>query len=258
MGDSMKPSAGSVERAFTILEFLNSSKRGWNISEMSRKLKIPKSTTHVLVSTLDQLGYIKQQYQSSRRFQLSSKMFSLGRRALEATPLPDIALPHLRWLVQESKLTTHVGILEKKQVVFVQKIDGPGIIKFDTYIGKCSQLHCTGLGKILLAFQPEETILSLLLNYPFHRFTKRTISSQAAFLTELARVRQNGYAMDDEEEELGIRCIAAPIFTSGEVSAAVSVTGTTAQIRIEDMERLVTLAKRTAAKISAAAGDIAH
>ncbi len=64
--------------------------------------------------------------------------------------------------------------------------------------------------------------------------------------------------MDDEEEELGIRCIAAPIFTSGEVSAAVSVTGTTAQIRIEDMERLVTLAKRTAAKISAAAGDIAH
>jgi DNA-binding IclR family transcriptional regulator len=257
MGVLTKPSAGSVERAFTILEFLNSSKRGWNISEMSRKLKIPKSTTHVLVSTLDQLGYIKQ-YQSSRRFQLSSKMFSLGRRALEATPLPDIALPHLRWLVQESKLTTHVGILEKSQVVFVQKVDGPGIIKFDTYIGKCSQLHCTGLGKILLAFQPEETIQSVLLNYPFHRFTKRTISTQATFLAELARVRQNGYAMDDEEEELGIRCIAAPIFSSGEVTAAVSVTGTTTQIRIEDIERLVTLAKCTAAKISAAAGDVAH
>ena len=78
------------------------------------------------------------------------------------------------------------------------------------------------------------------------------------FLAELARVRQNGYAMDDEEEELGIRCIAAPIFSSGEVSAAVSVTGTTTQIRIEDIERLVTLAKCTAAKISAAAGDIAH
>jgi DNA-binding IclR family transcriptional regulator len=257
MAVSTKPSAGSVQRAFTILEFLNSSKRGWNISEMSRKLKIPKSTTHVLVSTLDQLGYIKQ-YQSSRRFQLSSKMFSLGRRALEATPLPDIALPHLRWLVQESKLTTHVGILEKSQVVFVQKVDGPGIIKFDTYIGKCSQLHCTGLGKILLAFQPEETIQSILLNYPFHRFTKRTISTQATFLAELARVRQNGYAMDDEEEELGIRCLAAPIFSSGEVCAAVSVTGTTTQIRIEDIERLVTLAKCTAAKISAAAGDVAH
>jgi IclR family KDG regulon transcriptional repressor len=257
MGASTKPSAGSVERAFSILEFLNSSRRGWNISEMSRKLKIPKSTTHVLVSTLDQLGYIKQ-YQSSRRFQLSSKMFSLGRRALEATPLPDIALPHLRWLVQESKLTAHVGILEKNQVVFVQKIDGPGIIKFDTYIGKCSELHCTGLGKALMAFQSEETIQNSLLNYPFHRFTKRTISSQATFLAELARVRQNGYAMDDEEEELGIRCIAVPIFFAGEVTAAVSVTGTTTQIRIEDIERLVMLAKCTAAKISAASGDMAH
>jgi DNA-binding IclR family transcriptional regulator len=257
MGVSSKPSAGSVERAFTILEFLNSSKRGWNISEMSRKLKIPKSTTHVLVSTLDQLGYIKQ-YQSSRRFQLSSKMFSLGRRALEATPLPEIAVPHLRWLVQESKLTAHVGILEKSQVVFVQKVDGPGIIKFDTYVGKCSQLHCTGLGKVLLAFQPEEIIQSLLLNYPFHRFTKRTISALPTFMAELARVRQSGYAMDDEEEELGIRCIAAPIFSEGEVTAAVSVTGTTTQIRIEEIERFVTLAKCTAAKISAAAGDVAH
>ena len=257
MGGAAKPSSGSVERAFTILEFLNSSKRGWNISEMSRKLKIPKSTTHLLVTTLDQLGYIKQ-YQSSRRFQLSSKMFSLGRRALEATPLPDIAVPHLRWLVQESKLTTHLGILEKNQVVFIQKVDGPGIIKFDTYIGKCSQLHCTGLGKILLAFQAEETIQQLLLNYPFHRFTKRTIASHSTFVAELARVRQNGYAMDDEEEELGIRCIAAPIFSSGEVIAAVSVTGTTTQIRMEDLERLVTLAKCTAAKISSANGDVAH
>jgi DNA-binding IclR family transcriptional regulator len=257
MGVATKPSAGSVERAFTILEFLNSSKRGWNISEMSRKLKIPKSTTHVLVSTLDQLGYIKQ-YQSSRRFQLSSKMFSLGRRALEATPLPDMALPHLRWLVQESKLTAHVGILEKNQVVFVQKVDGPGIIKFDTYIGKCSQLHCTGLGKVLLAFQPEELTRALLRDYPFNRFTKKTISSQPVFLAELERVRQNGYSMDDEEEELGIRCIAAPIFSAGSFVAAVSVTGTTIQIRMEDIEKVVTLTRCAAAKISAATGDVSH
>src|SRR5690348_6876817 len=145
-----KCGTGSVERAFMILEFLNASNRGWNISEMSRKLNIPKSTTHVLVSTLGQLGYIKQA-QSSRRFQLSTKMFGLGRRALNAMPLPEAALPHLRALVQETQLTAHVGILEKNQVVFVQKADGPGFIKFDTYIGKCSELHCTGLGKALLA-----------------------------------------------------------------------------------------------------------
>lgn len=250
MEASNKPSAGSVERAFTILEFLNSSRRGWNISEMSRRLNIPKSTTHVLVSTLDQLGYIKQ-YQSSRRFQLSPKMFGLGRKALEATPLPDVALPHMRWLVQETKLTAHVGILEKRQVVFVQKVDGPGVIKFDTYIGKCSELHCTGLGKSLVAFQPEEALHSLLTNYSFNRFTKKTIATQSGFLAELARVRQLGYSIDDEEEELGIRCVAAPIMSAGVVMAAVSVTGTTTQLRMEDIERVVALTKCAAVRISA-------
>jgi DNA-binding IclR family transcriptional regulator len=246
---SKTPSAGSVERAFTILELLNSSRRGWNISEMSRKLGIPKSTTHVLVSTLDQLGYIKQ-YQSSRRFQLSPKMFGLGRKALDATPLPEIALPYMRWLVQETKLTAHLGILEKRQVVFIQKVDGPGIIKFDTYVGKCSELHCTGLGKSLAAFQPEETLQALLASYPFNRFTKKTIATQAGFLAELARVRQLGYSIDDEEEELGIRCIAAPIISRSGIVGAVSVTGTISQLRMEDVDHVVALTKQAALRIA--------
>lgn len=255
MAISTKANAGSVQRAFVILEFLNSSSRGWNISEMSRKLKIPKSTTHVLVSTLDQLGYIRQ-CPSSRRFQLSTKMYGLGRKALNTTPLPEAALPHLRWLVQETQLTAHIGILEKNQVVFVQKVDGPGFIKFDTYIGKCSELHCTGLGKTLLAFQANETIQSLLSNYAFGRFTKNTISTKSAFLAELARVQSSGYSIDDEEEELGVRCIAAPIFSSTALLAAVSVTGTTPQIRVEDIEKTVAATKRAAAKISIAAAGM--
>lgn len=253
MLNTSKPVAASVERAFSILEFLNSSKRGWNISEMSRKLNIPKSTTHVLITTLDQLGYVRQ---SSRRFQLSTKMFGLGRNAVTENALPHIALPHLRWLMQETKLTAHVGILEKSQVVFVQKVDGPGIIKFDTYVGKCSALHCTALGKALLAYLGEEKIEALLANYSFDRFTKRTIASHTAFLNELARVRQQGFAMDDEEEELGIRCIAAPIFVAGNVVGAVSMTGTTTQIRMEEINKFITAAKCAAARISAVAADL--
>jgi DNA-binding IclR family transcriptional regulator len=249
MGTSSKPCVASVERAFCILELLNSSTRGWNISEMSRKLEIPKSTTHVLVSTLDQLGYVRQQ-KSTRRYQLSTKMYGLGRRSLNDTPLPNSALPHLRWLVQETGFTAHVGVLAKNQVVFVQKVDGPGIIKFDTYIGKCSYLHCTGLGKSLVAFQSEESIDALLANYSYNRFTRKTIASRSAFLAELARVRQLGYSMDDEEEELGIRCVAAPVFSVGNPSAAVSVTGTTSQMRMEDVDKVVALTKQAAARIS--------
>lgn len=246
---SGKPNVESVQRAFSILELLNNSKRGWNISEMSRKLEIPKSTTHILVSTLDQLGYIRHG-QSSRRFQLSTKMFGLGHRSLAATPLPEIALPQLSWLVQATGLTAHVGILEKNQVVFVQKVDGPGFIKFDTYIGKCSELHCTAIGKSLIAFQPENAIEELLTNYTFNRFTRNTISSRSAFLLELARVRQAGYSMDNEEEELGIRCVSVPISSAMGVAAAVSLTGTVNQIPMDNIEKIVVLARRAAAKIA--------
>lgn len=239
----------SVERAFAILEFLNSSRRGWNISEMSRKLGLPKSSTHVLFSTLDRLGYITE-YQSSRRYQLSPKLYGLGRRALEATPLPIIALPHLHWLVQQTNLTAHVGILEKRQVVFIQKVDGPGIIKFDTYIGKCSPLHCTGLGKSLVAFRPDKEIEALLEKYTFSRFTKQTISSCSAFVTECERIRRAGYSIDDEEEELGIRCIAAPILVEGVAVAAVSVTGTTAQMQHDMIPSVVSKAMSAAGRIA--------
>jgi DNA-binding IclR family transcriptional regulator len=240
----------SVERAFAILEFLNSSRRGWNISEMSRKLGIPKSSTHVLFSTLDRLGYIKE-IQASRRYQLSPKLYGLGRRALEAAPLPIIALPHLHWLVQQTNLTTHVGILEKRQVVFVQKVDGPGFIKFDTYVGKCSPLHCTGLGKSLVSFQPEEELESLLEKYNFNRFTKKTISSHAAFMAECARIRRSGYSIDDEEEELGVRCVAVPILSDGIAVAAISATGTTAQMPQENIANVVSKTMCAAARIAA-------
>jgi DNA-binding IclR family transcriptional regulator len=248
---SNQPNAVAVQRAFAILELLDSSRRGWNISEMSRKLSIPKSTTHVLVLTLERLGYIRR-YRSSRRYQLSLKIFALGREVLKTMPLPELALPHMRWLVEETKLTAHLGILERNHVVFIQKVDGPSMIKFDTYIGKRSHLHCTGLGKSLLAYQPDEVLQALLSNHSFHRFTEKTIVSWQAFRKELSKVRQMGYSMDDEEEELGVRCLASPILAaSGETLAAVSVTGTTSQIRAEETKKLGNLVRQGAARIAA-------
>lgn len=224
----------SVQRSFAILEFLNASRRGWNISELSRKLDIPKSSTHVLINILSGLGYI-QQIQSSNRFQLSHKLYGLGQRALHATPLSEVVLPHLHWLVQQTSLTAHAGILEKNHVVFIQKVDGHGLVKFDTYIGKCSPLHCTSLGKALLSSQTPEILESTLSKYAFDRFTRRTIVSLPVFMSELQRVREQGFAVDNEEEELGVRCVASPIVVGGVAVGAVSVTGTVTQIPPEDV-----------------------
>lgn len=242
--------ANSVERAFAILEYLNTSQRGGNISEISRKLDLPKSSTHVLMSTLKRLGYIKES-PAGRRFHLSSKMYGLGQKALHANPVHELALPHMHWAVRQSGLTAHLGILENRQVIFVQKVDGPGLIKFDTYLGKCSELHCTALGKALLAYRSQDVVNALLERYKFARFTRNTICSSNAFGEELVHVQKQGYAIDDEEEELGIRCVAAPVFDSRGVIAAVSFTGTTAQLQLDALPHLVKLTKTTAARISA-------
>lgn len=244
-----KSCVSSVERAFAILEFLNSTKRGWNISEISRRLQIPKSTTHVLVSTLDQLGYIRR-FDLSPRFQLTPKILETGRNALKCNSLAQLALPPLHLLVQETKLTAHLGIVHENQVVFIQRVEGPGLIKVNTYIGKCSEFHCTGVGKAILAYQSENKIDYLLSAHTFGRHTKKTITSRTAFLTELTRVKQNGYSVDDEEEELGIRCVAAPVLLGDTALAAVSVAGPAAQITKESMGRMIFLTKSIASRIS--------
>jgi DNA-binding IclR family transcriptional regulator len=155
------------------------------------------------------------------------------------------------WLVEETKLTA-LGDLERNHVVFIQKVDGPGMIKFDTYIGKRSELHCTSLGKSLLAYQSEELLQGLLSHYSFHRFTDKTIASWEAFRKELSKTRQLGYSMDDDEEELGVRCLASPILTSsGETLAAISVTGTTSQIQAQDVKKVGALVRQAAARIAA-------
>lgn len=245
-----KPYATSIERAFAILEMLDGTRRGWNISEISRKQKIPKSSAHVIVLTLERLGYVKRE-NATRRYKLGLKISSLGRGLMNDLVLAEIALPHMRWLVEQTRLTAHLGVLEKGHVVFIQKVDGPGMIKFDTYVGKRADVHCTGLGKSLLACSTDQIVREYLAVESFVKYTYATITSTAAFRKELARVKQKGYSIDDEEEEVGVRCVAAPVFNPlGELISAVSVTGTTAQIPSDSFSKLAETVKETSAKIS--------
>ncbi|MEW5979483.1 MAG: IclR family transcriptional regulator [Acidobacteriota bacterium] len=253
MPSNGQPHATSIERAFSILEMLDGARRGWNISEISRKQNIPKSSAHVIVLTLERLGYVKRE-PGSRRYKLGLKICSLGRGLMSDLALPELALPHMRWLVEQTRLTAHLGILERNHAVFIQKVDGPGMIKFDTYVGKRSPLHCTGLGKVLLAFNSNEDIIREILSAePFAKFTQATITSAAGLRKDLALVRQRGFSTDDEEEELGVRCVAVPVVSKpGELLCALSVTGTTAQIVPENFEKLAEILKESASRISRA------
>jgi IclR family KDG regulon transcriptional repressor len=249
MLDKADPHSGSIARALAVIEFLDNSHRGWNISELSRKLNVPKSTMHLIVLELERLGYVSRE-PGSRDYTLAVKVCELGRSLMRNVLLPDIALPHLEDLVRKVRLTAHLAVLEHDQAMYVQKVDCPGLIKFDTYVGKRTNLHCTAVGKVLLAYAAEHKRSHILEREPFARYTRHTITSTILLRKELTKVRQCGYAVDDEEEELEVRCIAVPVFRpTGEFVAALGVTGTVGQLCSEMMESLAASMRETGQSI---------
>jgi DNA-binding IclR family transcriptional regulator len=220
-----------------------------NISEISRKLEIPKSSTHVIILTLEKLGYV-QKRADSLNYMLGLKAYGLGLGMMKNLSVSDVALPHLRVLVDEVRLPAHLAVPDGDQGVYIQKVDAPGLIKIDTYVGRRMDLHCTGVGKIILAYGPLEVLDRILAKPVYIRHTRNTITSPRALQREVAKIRKFGYAVDDEEEELAVRCVAVPVFhPTGRFAAGLSVTGTTEQIPLSGIETLADRLKQVAANM---------
>jgi DNA-binding IclR family transcriptional regulator len=248
------PTAAGVVRALSILECLDNARRGLNISEVSRRLAIPKSSTHVLMITMERLGYIRR-CPNNRDFCLALKTYALGHRMSRSVAITEVARPHLEAFAAESNLCAHMAISDNGQGVFIEKVQPAGSPEFDTYIGRRMDLHCTALGKIILAHDTSEVVQQVLSKRVYARYTRNTVTTQAALRREVQRVRANGYALDNEEEELGSRCVAVPITDSaGRFLAALSTTGTLAQIVSEEIPALAARLHVTARAISDAMG----
>ena len=156
----------------------------------------------------------------------------------------------MRVLVDEVQLPAHLAVPDGDQGVYIQKVDAPGLIKIDTYVGRRMDLHCTGVGKIILAYGPPEVLDRILAKQVYIRHTRNTITSPRLLQREAAKVHKLGYALDDEEEELAVRCVAVPVFhPTGRFAAALSVTGTTEQIPLPVIEDIANRLKQTAAAL---------
>jgi IclR family transcriptional regulator, KDG regulon repressor len=183
---------------------------------------------------LRRLGYLSLD-ERKREYSLGLKVHGLGRGLMKSFSLPERALGPMKWLAEATRCTCQLAILADDQAMYIQKVEGPGLVQFDSYIGKRTNLHCTGVGKVLLAYSADQE--HLLNRKSFARYTKKTITSPAALRRELARVRQRGYAMDDEEEELEVRCLAAPVFNqSGACIAALAIAGTISELSDDKLE----------------------
>jgi DNA-binding IclR family transcriptional regulator len=179
------------------------------------------------------------------------KLFSLANTALNGLQLREQAIPHLYSLMQQTRLTTHMAVLEQNEAVLVAKVEGPSSPKLATWIGKRMEPHCTGLGKALIAHLPEPRLDELLKEHALPRHNENTLASVKRLKEDLAKAVKLGYAIDDEEDEIGLRCIGAPIFDrSGSVIAAISIAGTTSQITAENVHHLAQLLKNTGTAVS--------
>jgi DNA-binding IclR family transcriptional regulator len=236
----------SIDRALTILEIVSHSKKGLTNSEVSRRLKLPKSTVSYILRTLQQRGYLYKD-EPSGRYRLSAKLFSVGSEALRGLELHDVALPVLQDLVDKTGLAGHLAILDGREAVYVEKMDKPGFIRMNTWVGRRVDVHCTAVGKALIAHLPQETVNEIVKTKGLTKYTPRTITSPHQLFAELAKVRAEGYAVDDGENSPGVKCVAAAIFNiQKKAVAALGLTGTEPQMK----QAYVKLIRHAAREIS--------
>jgi DNA-binding IclR family transcriptional regulator len=245
----------AVERALAVLEVLAESKRGFSISEMARRLGVPKSSIHLILATLERRGYLVKNPQS-RRYFVGLKLVSLAHVALDGFELRQRAVPFLLALAAKTGLTVHMAVLEGNEAVLIERIESPGLVKLNTWVGQRMHVNCTAVGKVLSAYLTEEEFKRTIQTKRLIKHNQNTISSLGRLREELNRVRAAGYAVDDEEEEVGVRCVGAPVFDqTARAVAAVSVAGTTSQIPADGIERLAALVQEAGIRISRELGN---
>ena len=223
----------TIERVSLILEMVGQNSQGMSIRDLSAGLNLPKGTIHRILSSLAYFGYIRQDPETKIYF-LGLKLMDLNAQLSNQLDFRKVAEPILRDLAERTKQTAHLVILDRNEVVYVEKIETQqpaGGLKMASRVGSRNPAHSSAVGKILLSCFSEEAVEDFLQKKGLPRRTANTITDPDAFREHLKSVRRQGYAMDDEENEQGIRCLGAPIFDGkGRPVAAISVSGSVFQM----------------------------
>ncbi len=249
-------SVPALERGLLILEFLAQSRRGVTLSQLTRKLQLPRSTGHALLLTYQRTGYV-QRCEKTGRYCLGFRLQALANLALGGTSLRTQSAPYLRQLMMDTGLAVHLAVMEDGEAIVIDRIEAPGTPHLATWVGKRMGLHCTALGKALISELPPDVLDELISKQGLMRHNENTIASRRALRVACENVQRLGYAIDDEEEEIGVRCIGAPVRNSaGEVVAAISISGTKAQL--ENISARAAQVMSTAAALSRQIGIVSE
>lgn len=238
-----------AERIFMILEYLSQTSEAKGPSDISAATGIHKSTVYRLLSSMAEGGYVERMENGT--YQIGIKLVEIVSNHINSLELQTEARPFLNALRAELGLVVYLGILDRHEVVYIEKMDISRNLRLYAQIGMRVPAHCSSLGKVLLSSLPGDDLDYLLQSIRLEVYTKNTIDSPDALKAHLRQVRQQGWGMDNEEYIVGQRCVAAPIYDyRGEVIAALSASGPTTLLTDERLREVVDRVKETAAQIS--------
>ncbi len=231
----------SLNRAFALLEHMAAAGGDVALSELAARSGLPLPTIHRIIRTLVGSGYVRQL--PSRRYALGPRLIGLGDAA--SRMLGEWARPHLAQLVDEVGETANMAVLDGDAVVYVAQVPSRHSMRMFTEVGRRVPVHCTGVGKALLAQLPPERVRALLAGAGMPAQTPHTITDPDRLARELDRIRHQGYAVDDAEQELGVRCVAVAV-PGGPSMTALSVSGPESRVTWAAVERIAPLLREAA------------
>lgn len=244
-----RPKVQSVDRTLDLMESLASRRGATGISELAQLVGLHVSTVHRLLATLVDRGYVRQDPDSSR-YHLASRIFTLASAADVHLDLRLVARPYLERLMRLSGETANLVTESDREILYLDQVASMHLVKMFTSPGLRAPLHCTGTGKVLTAFRGAEFAESMLSG-ELRAYTARTIVSRAALEGELAKIRKQGFSVDNEEMEEGVRCLAVPVFDRRrDCVGAMSVSGPTTRMTPERVDKLAPAARAIGQELS--------
>ncbi len=247
----------SLIRAFHVFEVLCKAQKHLKIQEITKETGLNKSTIFRILATLRKLGYVDQD-EKSEAYYVTMKVLTLSNSLLSGMEIRTIAQPIIQELVAQAHHAVHLSIRDMDQVVIIDKMETNAHIRVVSHIGRRSYMYSTGTGKVFLSLLSEPELTAYFDRTELQSLTPYTNTNKAQLREILKEIRAQGFAIDKQENALGISCIAAPIFDySGKNIAALSITGPTAEIE-GDLERLKNLVCPAVQKISNILGYTTH
>ncbi len=240
----------SVDRALQIVELFAGVQEEIGITELAQMMGLGKSTIYGLVNTLMKAGYLEQNPEN-KKYRLGLRLFELGTIVQSRMDIREIARPYLEKLSETFDMTVHMGIYRDWEMVYIDKVDSPKTRIVYSQVGKRAPMYCTGIGKAVLANMNPKDIRYILDSQALEALTPHTLTDKEDILKELEIIREKGYAVDREEVEIGLKCVAVPIYDDKRRPvAAVSISGAAAWLDEQKISEAAQKLMQTAGEIS--------